>query len=83
MHCGSSNWSCLLSCPAGATGRSVTFTKAKLWQDYPGVQLNAWKVGAWPDKLHGLHPSEVAGDEEVALLALTCAMPCRLLNHAE
>ncbi|KAK9830985.1 hypothetical protein WJX81_005416 [Elliptochloris bilobata] len=27
-------------------GRSLTFTKAKLMQDYPAVQLNAWKV--WP-----------------------------------
>ena len=32
-----------LICAMGA-GRSWTFTKAKLWESYPAVQLNAWKV---------------------------------------
>ena len=57
------------SCPAGATGRSVTFTKAKLWQDYPGVQLNAWKVGAWPTEI-GL-----------AAFVQSCRTLNRLLNY--
>ena len=68
MHLRSLGLPCLLSCPAGATGRSVTFTKAKLWQDYPGVQLNAWKVGAWPTEI-GL-----------AAFVQSCRTLSRLLN---